>query len=188
MTKPFNVAAFIAVTSLVLSACAGTPQSANSRLLPQVRVVQEAPKPKIEGEQALLDPSSVVRDGRGVKFLALDGKLTARVTLDCPSRTGRFTENGQMVTFSLPDYPRITKAALEACGELPMPEQLTADQKRLVNPNPTKADYERAHTDFFCGSFAKMPLGQRLELIENAKTNPRIRQEIEPCMRGRGYQ
>jgi len=187
MTKPFIMAAFIAVTPLLLSACASMkqPESVNYS---KVRVVAKAPPPKVVGEQALLDPSSVVRDGQGVRFVALDGNQTARVSLDCTSHTGRLTENGVMTTFSLAFTPRFTKAGLEACGELPMPEQLTADQKRLLNPNPTAADYERALTDFNCGAFSRMTRGQKLDLIENAKTDPGIRQMIEPCLHKGAYQ
>lgn len=207
MTKPFNFAALIAAAPLVLSACAGTNlrasfDQANAHSIIHTPVAPtEVParaslpvaqaSPKIKVEQVLLDPSSVVRNGRGTTFLALDGKQTARVHFDCPSHSGNFRENGVFETFSLDFVPRLTKAALEACGELPMPEPLTADQKRLVNPNPTKADYERAHTDFICGSFSGMPLDQQLNLIESAKTDPGIRKEIEPCvhaMRASVYQ
>ncbi|MGF6282245.1 hypothetical protein ABH908_000270 [Pseudomonas frederiksbergensis] len=168
---------------LVLSACVGTSEPHSLRQAP-VHVREVGPTtPKVVGEQVLLDPSSAVRDGRGVRFLALDGRQTLRVTLDCTSHNGRFTENGEMATFSLPFFPRLTKAALEACCELPMPEHLTTDQKLLVNQNPTQADYESAHTALFCGSFSRMSRGQQLALIENAKTDPGVRQKIEPCIR-----
>ncbi|WP_233884915.1 hypothetical protein [Paraburkholderia flagellata] len=182
--------AIVVAAPLVLGACAGTslPMSAAPAPAP-VQAHAPAPlpaahaAPTFKGEQVLLDPSSVVRNGRGVYFLALDGKRTVRVNFDCPSHTGSYREDGVFRTFALDFEPRFKKASMEACGELPMPEPLPDAQKRLVNPNPTKADEERAHRDFFCGSFSAMPLGQKLDLIESAKTNPKLRKDIEPCMR-----
>lgn len=190
MTKPLLVA-LVAVAPLVLSACAGTkqPESDNRS---KVRVVATAPPlPKIVGEQALLDPSSVTLDpyGHGKNFLALDGKVPARVTYDCKTRHGRLYEKGLMTPFMLNDYfpSRFTKAALEACGELPMPEPLTADQKALINAPPTEADKERANREWTCGNFAHMPYGQKMALIQDAQTNPRLREIIGPCIHAPGY-
>lgn len=198
MYNPFKMSTLVATTALILGGCAGSSMradfdAANSRSLVHLpvaaaqtplQVKQPAARsmPKIEGEQALLDPSSVVRNGNGVTFVALDGQKTARVTFNCPSRTGQLRENGQMQTFSLVFTPRLTKAALEACGDLPMPEPLTAAQKQLVNPNPTQADIENANTAYFCGSFMSLPLDQKLALIDRAQSNPRLHKQLEPCM------
>ncbi|MBB4867177.1 hypothetical protein HNP46_006088 [Pseudomonas nitritireducens] len=198
MTKYLRMAAVVATAALILSGCAGSSMradfdAANSRSLihlpvaaAQTPVKAQQPGarsiPKIEGEQALLDPSSVVRSGNGVSFNALDGQKTARVTFNCPSRTGQLRENGLMQTFSLVFTPRLTKAALEACGELPMPEPLTAAQKKLINPNPTQADKDNANTAYFCGSFMSLPLDQKLALIDRAQSNPRLHKQLEPCM------